>query len=340
LGFLPDRGELSALESTESGAVRALAGPTGRLYRFCNNGLQYEVCNWMVPVDDPHAFCVSCRLNTLIPNLSFQGNVERWHKLELAKRRIIYTIMRLGLPMDDVPEENRPALRFNFIGDLDGGPHWLTGHLNGLIVINTAEADDAERERRRVILHEPYRTLLGHMRHEVAHYYWDRLIANSERLRGFRNLFGDETADYGAALRQYYQNSSPFGWQARHVSAYASAHPWEDWAEAWAHYFHIVDMMETADSFGITLAPKHPAAGSMTAHPRNGFDSKVSFDEVLDNWFPLTYALNAINRGMGLHDVYPFALSDHAIEKLRFVDQVVRSNRAQQAIRPAVLQPA
>jgi hypothetical protein len=336
LGFLPVPGELAALEPTESGAWRALASrQTSRLYRFCRNGQQYEVCNWMVAAEDTDLFCLSCRLNTLIPNLSLHDNWECWHKLEIAKRRIIYTIMRLGLPMHGVPEENRPALRFSFIGDSAAGPTSLTGHLNGLIVINIAEADDPERERRRVSLHEPYRTLLGHLRHEVAHYYWDRLIADSSWLPGFRNLFGDETADYGTALRQHYQNGSPSDWQSRHVSAYASAHPWEDWAETWAHYFHIMDMMETAYGFGITLAPKHPAAESMTASPKDAFDINVGFDEILENWFPLTYALNAINRGMGLHDVYPFVLSGQAIERLRFIHEVVKNNRADQVIQPA-----
>jgi hypothetical protein len=329
LGFLTSSCELSALEPAENGVWRELANSQNpQLYRFCANSLQYQVCNWMVAADDPNSFCASCRLNTLIPNLSEPGNVDRWHKLELAKRRIIYTIMRLGLPMEAAPEQNRPALRFNFVGDLDGGPDPLTGHLNGLIVINIAEADDDERERRRVKLYEPYRTLVGHLRHEVAHYYWDRLIARSQWLADFRKLFGDENADYGAALKLYYERGAPSDWQARHVSAYASAHPWEDWAETWAHYFHIMDMVETAESFGMTLAPKHPAARSMAAQPHNGFDVNMSFEAVLGNWFPLTYALNALNRGMGLPDVYPFSLSPQAIEKLQFIHNIVRNSKA------------
>jgi hypothetical protein len=329
LGFLPSSGQFSALEPARDGTCRALApGPTDQFFRQCQNSLQYQVCNWMIPAKDPNPYCVSCRLNNVIPNLSAQGNLDRWHKLEAAKRRIIYTIMRLGLPMEVTPVENRPALRFNFVGDLPGAPAPLTGHLNGLIVVNIAEADDDERERRRLSFHEPYRTLLGHLRHEVAHYYWDRLIANGKWLQDFRKLFGDETVDYGSALKQYYERGAPPDWPARHVSAYASAHPWEDWAETWAHYFHIMDMMETAESFGIRLAPKHPAAGFMTANPRNGFDVNVSFDSILENWFPLTYALNSLNRGMGLLDVYPFVLSIQAIEKLRFIHDVVKSRRA------------
>ena len=334
LGFLPSAGELAALEPAEDGTWRALTPvQTDESYHFCRNGRQHEVCNWMIAADDSNELCLSCRLNTLIPNLSLTGNVDRWHKLEMAKRRILYTIMRLGLPTEGVPEEQRPALRFSFIGEVDGAPAPLTGHLNGLIVINIAEADDDELERRRVNFHEPYRTLLGHLRHEVAHYYWDRLIAHSQWLGDYRKLFGDETADYGAVLRQYYERGAPTDWQARHVSGYASAHPWEDWAETWAHYFHIMDMVETAESFGMTLAPKHPAARSMTATPRNGFDVKMGFDEILENWFPLTYALNELNRGMGLPDAYPFLLSAQAIEKLQFIHQVVRHSRADDAVK-------
>jgi hypothetical protein len=329
LGFSPYSGELAALKPDETGAWRALAqAQNDPLYHFCNNGQQHEVCNWMVAANDPDPFCISCRLNELIPDLSQPGNLARWQKLEMAKRRVIYTIIRLGLPMEAALAERRPALRFNLIGDLDDGPTELTGHLNGLIVINTAEADDAERERRRIILHEPYRTLLGHLRHEVAHYYWDRLISGGKWLPGFRKFFGDETANYATALTQYYERGAPPDWQARHVSAYASAHPWEDWAETWAHYFHIMDMMETADSFGMTRTPKHPVGVCMSENDRNPFDFNASFDAVLDNWFPLTCALNALNRGMGLPDVYPFVLSDQAIEKLRFVDQVVKKSRA------------
>ncbi|MDB6023739.1 MAG: hypothetical protein JWQ04_3596 [Pedosphaera sp.] len=283
----------------------------------------------MASADDPNPFCVACRLNELIPDLSVPGNLERWRKLEKAKRRIVYTIMHLGLPMEGVPEEKRPALRFNFAADIAGGSPVLTGHADGLITVNIAEADDAERESRRVNLREPYRTLLGHLRHEVAHYYWDRLIANSEWLPRYRELFGVETANYDAALKQHYQQGAPPDWQARHVSAYASAHPWEDWAETWAHYFHIVDMVETAGSFGLKLKPIHPAAKTMTADPAKAGDGNASFDTVLANWFPLTHALNALNRGMGLLDVYPFVLSCGAIEKLRFVHEVVRTTSAE-----------
>ena len=219
LGFLPSRQELSALEPQDGGTWRALArDQTGQLFKFCDNA-QHHVCNWMVETDDANPFCQACRLNELIPDLSVPDNLTRWQKLETAKHRVVYTLLRLGLPMDAAAGEGRPSLRFKFAGDVAGAAPVVTGHADGLITVNIAEADDDERERRRINLHEPYRTLLGHLRHEVSHYYWDRLIAGSKWLPEFRALFGDETADYGAALDRYYKHGPPQDWQARHVSS-------------------------------------------------------------------------------------------------------------------------
>ena len=190
--------------------------------------------------------------------------------------------------------------------------------------MNIAEVDDLEREQRRMSLQEPYRTLLGHFRYEVGHYYWDRLIGGTPSLARFRELFGDETQDYAAALKSHYAQGPPSNWQARCVSAYATAHPWEDWAETWAHYLHIVDTIETAASFGMTLQPRHPAAQTMTFDPKELIGFRTDFDSMVGNWMPLTYALNSLNRGMGLPDLYPFVLSELVVEKLRFIHQVVQ----------------
>jgi hypothetical protein len=323
LGFLPDVLDLSALESSAENAWRALASTAnGRQYRACQNGQEHAVCNWLIPMDDPNPFCASCRLNETIPDLTVPGNLERWHKMELAKRRVIYTLLHLRLPLHG--RENRPALQFNFLADVPGEPSVFTGHKNGLITLNIAEADDTEREKRRVSFHEPYRTLLGHFRHEVGHYYWDQLIADTPGWNRFRELFGDETQDYSSALKNYYDWGAPADWQQRHVSAYASAHPWEDWAETWAHYLHIIDTIETAAGFGMTLRPKHPAANTMTADPKNFVETGGGFDGILKTWLPLTYVMNSLNRGMGLPDLYPFVLSGPAIEKMRFIYETIR----------------
>jgi hypothetical protein len=330
LGFLADVIDLSTLEAANDGTWKALTPAAGeRTYRQCANGQQHQICNWLVPVEDTNPFCVSCRLNNVIPDLNVANNRELWHKLEIAKRRVIYTLLRLRLPTEGAPLLHHPPLRFCFLSDSVGGPPVMTGHDEGVITINVTEADDSERERRRVALREPFRTLLGHLRHEIAHYYWGELVANTSHLNRFHELFGDETRDYPSALQNYYQQGPPADWQTRHVSSYAAAHPWEDWAETSAHYFHIVDTVETAASFGVTLRPRHPDAKAMTADPKNMSAWDGSFDRILENWLPLTYALNELNRGMGVPDLYPFVLSAPAMEKLRFVHGVlnVRAQR-------------
>jgi len=298
-----------------------------RRYRRCANGQQHEVCNWMVPVEDSEPFCAACRLNKVVPDLSTPGNLERWYKLELAKRRVIYSLLSLGFPIESDAADNRPSLRFSFLGDAPGAPPVITGHQDGLITVNIAEADDDERERRRVHLREPYRTLLGHLRHEVAHYYWDRLIAHSKWLPRFREIFGDETAAYGATLQAYYQKGPPADWQTRFISAYASAHPWEDWAETGAHYLHIRDTLETAAASGVILEPEHPHAKTRAAAPKTFATANAGFDQRVRDWVPLTCVLNNLNRGMGLPDLYPFVLNEPAIQKLGFVHEVVHSRR-------------
>src|SRR5437868_9942335 len=128
----------------------------------------------------------------------------------------------------------------------------MTGHKDGIVTMKVEEADDVTRVRVRTQMREPYRTLLGHFRHETGHYYWDRLIANSDWLEPFRGLFGDERASYAEALDRHYQQGAPLDWQPQYVSAYATMHPWEDWAETWAHYLHMMDAVDTALGFGMS----------------------------------------------------------------------------------------
>jgi hypothetical protein len=166
-------------------------------------------------------------------------------------------------------------------------------------------------------------------RHEIGHYYWDVLVRDTAENERFRALFGDEKRDYAAELKRHYDAGPPPDWQSAYVSAYATMHPWEDWAETWAHYLHIVDTLETARSYGMALRPqpvglpKPPRDLSVTAQ-RLDFDD---FEDLLGAWFPLTFALNSLNRGMGLPDLYPFVLSEPAIKKLRFVQDVIERAR-------------
>lgn len=336
LGFLPGILDLCVLETAQNNLFQAKRPPeSGKLYRRCRNGEEHQVCNWMVPQDDPNPFCVACRLNEVIPDLKSPKNLERWSKLELAKRRCVYTLLRLGLPLEASTGSNEFPLRFRFLEDTPVAPV-LTGHQNGAITVNVAEADDDEREHRRLVLHEPYRTLVGHLRHETGHFYWDRLIANSPHLAKFRELFGDETTDYDAALRKNYAAGPPTDWQEHSVTAYGSSHPWEDWAETWAHYLHIIDTMETAANFGLSVNVDN--ADSISAHDRLtvSYSNQMEFESLIATWIPLTCALNSINRGMGLSDLYPFVISPDVIEKLRFIHEVIHSVRRTQ---PEAIQP-
>ena len=324
LAFLQDLQTIGSLDDAGEGIWRSpLPEARGRSYRLCANYAEHDVCNWALPSSDDDPLCRSCRLTRVIPDLSRPGHREAWYKLEVAKRRLVYTLLELGLPLRSKVEDPERGLAFEFLADPDdpAAPRPLTGHANGLITINLAEADDAERERRRLAMHEPYRTLLGHFRHEIGHYYWDVLIADSPRSEAFREMFGDEREDYAQALERHYQQGAPPDWQQRFVSAYASAHPWEDWAETWAHYVHMVDTLETAASCGLALRPRRADEPALQTDPRRGLPG--TFEEMVEGWFPLTYVLNSLNRCLGLPDGYPFVLSDQQIAKLRFVHDTI-----------------
>jgi hypothetical protein len=268
-------------------------------------------------------------LTRIIPNLSRPADREGWVRLEASKRRLIYSLLSLDLPLASRSEDPVGGLSFEFLADPDPGTPGavpiLTGHNEGVITINVAEADPAERERRRLLMHEPYRTILGHFRHEIGHYYWDRLVKDAKPLDGFRRLFGDERDDYDQAIRRHHEQGAPANWSDTFVSAYASSHPWEDWAETWAHYMHMVDTLETAIECGLSLRPKRKGEPAMKPDITLDGPRPTSFDQIIERWFPLTYVLNNLNRGMGLLDAYPFVLPAPAIDKLRFIHDVIRS---------------
>jgi hypothetical protein len=258
-------------------------------------------------------------------------NRERWDRIEAAKRRLFYTLAKLGLVAVFPPNGQRDGPIFEFLADVPGH-QVLTGHCEGVITLNIAEADDTERVQRRVDLHEPYRTLLGHLRHESGHYYWDRLVQDGGRIEAFREMFGDERAGYNQALDAYYAagGAAP-GWQARCVSAYATSHPLEDWAETWAHYLHMVDLLETAASYNTRLVMPGEDA-SDAEEVANPFETGAGdFDQLVEQWIPLTLLLNSLNRSLGQDDAYPFALTPGALQKLRFVHDVIQAKEPQSA---------
>jgi hypothetical protein len=324
LGFLAARQLLSALEP-DGWAFRALAESKTRSFRYCANA-QHGVCNWLVAADQPELYCAACRHNRMIPDLSIPDNARHWRKIEIAKHRLFYTLLKLRLPLT-TKAEDPDGLAFDFVASQTGVPGHtpvMTGHSSGLITINLAEADDVERERQRSRMGEPYRTLLGHFRHEISHYYWGRLIANTPRIDGFRAIFGNEQQDYIAALQNHYAGGPPANWPERFVTAYASSHPWEDFAETWAHYFHMLDTLETANAFGLRVRPKVSKGADLTMavdfDPHN-----ATMDRIIDSWLPLTFAVNSINRSMGLADLYPFVLAPPVIVKLSFIHDRIHS---------------
>ncbi len=277
----------------------------------CANA-QRARCNWLVEPEGD--LCGCCALTRTRP-ADGDPLAEAFADAEAAKRRLVFQLDDLGLTTDGVA--------FDLLSSAEEPV--TTGHADGVVTIDLAEGEDAHREALRVQLDEPYRTMLGHLRHETGHWYWTVLVEPDPD--AFRALFGDERADYGEALQQHYSSPPPDGWEQTYVSAYATAHPWEDWAETFAHYLHIRDTLQTAASFGVVVrgpdATTEPDA-PLRALPR---DTPASFDEVVDTWLPLTYALNAVNRSMGKEDLYPFVLTPPVLDKLRFVHGLVTGGR-------------
>jgi hypothetical protein len=303
-------------------------------FRFsrCANYQTAAGCNWLRPAGiashHDRGLCIACSLNRMIPDQSSEDNQQLWARIEAAKRRLVSQLLALGLPvrskLPGVWQDERQGLAFDFLRDWPG-QSVTTGHAHGVITVNALEADDAERERVRTALHEPYRTLLGHLRHEVGHYYWDRLVAQTDWLSAFRQLFGDERQDYSAALERHYALGSPSDWREKHVSEYASSHPWEDWAESWAHYLHLRDALDSAASFGLSAddveARVQPfGRDALWDSARAGSDAYL---QLINDWLRLTSVLNELSDSMGQAPFYPFVFSRSVVAKLQLVHEVI-----------------
>jgi hypothetical protein len=307
-----------------------------QLYSRCANLTTPAACNWLIPHVDgqaPQALCQACRLNRTIPDLNDAAHPDNgvlWGRIELAKRRLFSSLLALGLPVASLTQDPVRGLAFDLLRPPDGGPPVMTGHKEGLITLNLLEADDAVREALRSDLREPYRTLLGHFRHEMGHYYWDRLVRGTAWMDGFHALFGDETQDYAASLQRNYQQGPPANWQLDHVSAYASSHPWEDWAECWAHYLHMRDTIDTAVSLGLAHDNLHTAHLEFTPFTMDALYQPAhleaqQFLDFLNDWTRLTTLLNEMSRSMGQADFYPFVLPRGVVAKLHFIHLLVTS---------------
>ena len=316
LGFDAERLALLSLERDAGGTLQA--NDRAR-WQYCCNHNQYDNCNWLLPADLPPGLCSSCGLNEVIPALDTGDNLQLWTRAEKAKRRLLYSLFSLGLP---VRYADGTALRFRLLEDRQRNPNVLEpfvtiGHQQGTITLNIAEADDATRHAVRQQMSETYRTVLGHLRHECGHFYFGPLTGDADLLQQCRALFGDEQDDYTGSLEHYYREGPLENWPETHISAYASAHPAEDFAETFAHVLHITDALETARGTGLLA---HHAAGG-----ENG--------DWLQQWAGLAVALNETNRSLGLDDVYPFCLSMGVRDKLNFVRGLI-SRHAQSLSAP------
>jgi hypothetical protein len=338
VGYDPELATLLTLPGNQQAPFRSASGrrrgATERLYVRCANYPTPAGCNWLVQVTKssdttPALLCRSCRLNRTVPDLAVPENANWWARIEDAKRQVVSTLITLDLPVRSrVTEDAHRGLAFDLLRSPVAGPRVVTGHSNGVVTIDIEEADDATRETRRAEMREPYRTLLGHLRHEVGHYYWYRLVEDSPWSNEFRELFGDERDDYVTALQRHHTIGPRTDWPQLHVSAYASAHPWEDWAETWAHYLHMLDGLDTALSFGVGAPAIEATFDRFTVDtlsetgrvdPLGG----VAFVEFVNAWVELATALNELSRSMGQPDFYPFVLSTAAVRKLHFVHRVV-----------------
>lgn len=334
LGYEPIMGELRTLQPGDQADHWRLTGDEAGLgeYRRCANLHSAASCNWLVPADDSTAWCIACRLNRTLPDLDNSDNQRYWNLIETAKRRLVSQLLALDLPVESREENPEQGLAFDLLRSPPEGPKVLTGHNNGLITLNVEEADDARREEIRTRLHEPYRTLLGHFRHEIGHYYWDRLVWNTDWLEPFRELFGDERADYTEALKSNYDNGPPPDWADRHISAYASTHPWEDWAETWAHYLHIVDSLDTAIAHGLDADDLDMQIEPFTEEdlydPNDPNAKRVLI--FLNSWVEMITVLNEMARSLGQQDFYPFVMPRAVVRKLHFVSLVVNAARDQE----------
>ncbi len=310
LAYDPDRDELVDVAEGERGLCRSWDAIG---------------CNWLAS-PDPAAdgACESCRLTSEGPP---DGDLAAHSQLvlaEFAKRRLVRQLRHLGLPMS--VRRDGEGLAFRLLAPAPG-ESVITGHDNGLITIDLSESNDPHREALRIRLGEPYRTMLGHLRHEIGHYYWLVLVDGTDVVEPFRELFGDERQDYGEALAAHYGDGPAEGWEDDHISHYATTHPWEDFAETFAHYLHIADVLETAAAVGVgvdgpTGVPE-PLAGRIVSTGAASI-ADLTITDVLGRWHGFSLALNSVSRSMGRTDLYPFVITPGVARKLGFLHDLVR----------------
>lgn len=307
LRFLLDTRAFLALDDDGPDVGSALVGQ--RRVTSCGN-LYPARCNWATSLGS--TLCASCALTRTRPADADTDGLSAFADAEAAKRRLVVELVELGLPIVDRISDPARGLCFDLLSSTDRPV--TTGHHSGVVTLDLAEGDDVHRTQLQVSMAEPYRTVLGHFRHETGHYYAMVLAENGPARPDFERLFGDPDANYRDALDRHYSQGAPPGWEREFVSSYATMHPAEDWAETFAHYLHIRDTLDTAAAFG--MAP----SGAAADRPLPG---DVGFDRIIELWLPLSWSLNMVNRSMGRDDLYPFVLPGAVLEKMRLVHELV-----------------
>ena len=303
VGFDPSSLTFKTLEDEEA------ASP----YQLCSNGANHGICNWVTKGKEIGSLCFACKFNRFIPNLSNPRNLWRWGELEKAKKRLFFTLLSQGVPLIDGWQLKKNGLLFDFLEDQRSNDYALepfvsTGHANGVITINILEAEPVARAAEQMAHQEKHRSLLGHLRHESGHYFW-YLMRDSEFLTNrFEKLFDSPNIDYDLALESYYGNGAQSAWWEKYITPYASSHPFEDWAETWSHYLHLIDGLETATHLGFT--GEEPLSEPLR--------------HKLKIWEEISSRLDELNRSLGVTDHYHFSVNELVAEKLEFVETFIQ----------------
>jgi hypothetical protein len=335
IGWCPCCSTLRALIKSDTGQYFCSEPSCNAALSKCHNYAIEHVCNRCVltplePQTEP-LLCNCCRFNDTIPDLAIKSNREKWKRIETAKRRLFYTLDSLGLPYGNEEEGVVPPLSFDFKGDvipkksfwrkMKNHEHVYTGHASGKVTINIKEADDVEREKARVSMDEAHRTIIGHFRHEIGHYFWDVLVLGKCEAE-YIEVFGDHNnPDYGTALDTYYADGPRKDWQTDFVSAYATMHSWEDFAECFAAYLDMVSIVELAN----TQFTNH------VIDPRT-----TAFSAMAMRYSELGILFNEFNRTMGLLDLVPEVFTPAVLFKIEFIHNLLRNASNTPAPAPVV----
>ncbi len=322
IGWCPACNTLRSIFPDNTGHYRCGDASCGKQLKKCHNYAVEQVCNRLVLAEQAApemTLCNHCRFNDTIPDLSVAGNKEKWQRIEIAKRRLLYTLELLNLPFGTAQDNFPVPLSFDFKGDvtkkrtlwffMNDVEQVYTGHSNGKVTINIREADHVEREKARVSFGEAHRTIIGHFRHELGHYFWDVLVKDQCE-NEFIALFGDHNnPDYGTAMETYYKNGAKPNWRQHYISGYATMHPWEDFAESFAAYLHMVSVVDIA-FHADALAAVEPTT--------------ASFNDLAKQHAELGLLLNEMNRAMGLQDLVPVVYTPGILAKIEFIHDLVR----------------